>query len=733
MILKKYNHFLDLSVINENMDKAKKFMKDKFILDTAVKSLGIDNIGLDPKVAYDFDEKMKNGLKRSYTPSDLASISAENKKALTDKMKELKIGEDKVAELISVPSFDEIKKVNASVTAADGKFKKYVLFNDDPAWLYNFVYFYYYENMSIDDLNGLYARLLINKDMLKNLQIVNNGKLETRPFDLNYINIRIPNNSELLDDALGKIPRYRIYKKFESDLPSHLKRDLKGKPQIIKDKFTKVAEDWDSLYKDGSGNPLTDKEELEKADKQFKNFWGKMDLDTREGSPTKGKVVFQSKVARYANIGDLIEVAESQYKALGNTKFESFIELFDDCNDQFGNSGATQLFLMNGIMIIEVKSFGANKILNAHTSHCIKDSLSYWNQYVTEDNKQYYIYNFNLTPQDQLFTIGVTIEPKDNGRGYLRAAHDKIDRGVNPVNILGDWEKEYDLTEAATKKAKELDATNEDIEKYGALYSILRPLSSEEYKRRELVKIANMEIVKPGLSIDRIKELVRVNGADINRNEGVALLNAVQEDDLEKVTAILDLGGSAKLRTGKQSVINSAKSLEIIKLLVDRGSNITVEVYNNVCDDIDSVRFLLDSDIDPNFENSLPVRRACQGSWKSKAEPGESYLDTFKLLVEYDVKLDDHRGKFMILKWAAEYGRLDIIEEVVKLGADHGYVGAYSWMAHCEKIDKSKSKELINRLIELCEQFEPELWNALNNVFDKGKNKYVSKWWHLNI
>ena len=43
----------------------------------------------------------------------------------------------------------------------------------------------------------------------------------------------------------------------------------------------------------------------------------------------------------------------------------------------------------------------------------------------------------------------------------------------------------------------------------------------------------------------------------------------------------------------------------------------------------------------------------------------------------------------MILKWAAEYGRLDIIEEVVELGAEHGYVGAYTWMSHCEKIDIS--------------------------------------------
>jgi hypothetical protein len=261
----------------------------------------------------------------------------------------------------------------------------------------------------------------------------------------------------------------------------------------------------------------------------------------------------------------------------------------------------------------------------------------------------------------------------------------------------------------------------------------MRPLSGAEFERKKAQRVANMEIIKPGLSIERIKELVTKDGADINRDNCIALLHAVEEDNIDKAKLILDLGGLTSLRTGKQAIISVSKSLDMIKLLVERGSDITVEVYNNVCNDIDAVRFLLDAGVDPNFENSLPVRRACQGSYKSKAEPGESYLETFKLLVEYDVKLDDHRGKFMILRWAAEYGRLDIIEEVVKLGAEHGYVGAYSWMAHCEKIDKSKSKDVINKLVELCEQFEPEVWEALNKVWVPSKKQYVSKWWHLNI
>ena len=731
MILRKYNNFLDLSMINEDLNKSKKFMKDSFILNTAVNTIGLENL-IDPKQAEEIKYDMSNGQKRSFTPADFAKIDAEKKKLLTDEMRSVKIGEDKVKDLVSSPTFKEIREIKSKIKATDGNIKEYQLDRDDIAWLFNFVYFYYYENMSIEDLTGLYIRLVENKDMLKNLEINENGKIVKRPFDLNYVNIRIKNNAELLDDALAKIPNQRIYKKFEGDLPSHLKRDLKAAPQIIKDQFLEVALGFDMLFKDVKGRMLTDKEELDKADKNYKGFWGQMLEDRRQGSPTFGQNVFQSPISRYKNIRDLIENAKGYLKGLGNSQFESFYALFNSCNMQFGNAGATQMFLDKGIFIIEVKSFGANRVLNAHTSHCIKDSLSYWNSYVNsnrrgefvEENKQYYIYNFNLMSSEQLWTIGVTIEPEDNnGNGYVRAAHDKIDRGVNPVRILGDWEKEYDLKEEATKRAKDLGASDSDIEQYGALFSIMRPLGGEEFEKRKLQRAANMEIIKPGLSIDRIKDLITKEGADVNRDNCVVLLHAVVEDDLEKAELILNLGGSPNLRTGKEVIINSAKSLDMIKLLVERGSDVTGQVYNNICHDVDAVEFCMKSGIDPNFDSSLPVRRSCKGSWKSKSDIGVSYIDTFKLLVKYGAKLEDSRGRFMILKWASEYSRLDIIEEVIELGATHGYVAAYLWMSHCEKIEKAQSIETAIRLIEMAEKFEPELWDATP----------VTKKWHLNL
>ena len=735
MKLRKYNQFLDSSLVNENLDKSKKFMKDNFVLNSAVNKIGLVNL-LSDKDAKEIKYDMDNGQKKSLTPSDFVKIDAEKKKLLTDEMRSIKVSDDKIRELTNSPIFKEIRELSADVKASDGVAKVYQLDRDNIAWLYNFVYFYYYENMSIDDLKGLYIRLLENKDMLNKLEVNENGKLVERPFDLNYINIRIKNNAELLDDALGKIPNQRIYKKYEADLPAHLKRDLKTAPQIIKDQFLEVALGFDMLFKDNSGKMFTSKEDLDKADKNYKGFWGQMLEDRREGSPTFGQQVFQSPISRYKNIRDLIENGKGYLKGLGNSQFESFYETFNKCNMQFGNAGATQVFLDKGIFIIEVKSYGANRILNAHTSHCIKDSLSYWNQYVNqntrgefvEENKQYYIYNFNLMPSEQLWTIGVTIQPEDTGNGYVRAAHDKIDRQVNPITILKDWEKEYKLKEVATKRAKDLGASDGDINKYGALFCTMRPLTGEEFEKKKIQREANMEIVKPGLSIERIKELITVQGADINRDKCIVLSHAVDEDDVEKATMILNLGGSPNLREGKkEQIINRAKSLDMIKLLVKRGSDITPEVYNNICHDVDAVKFCLDSGVDPNFDNSVGIRRACKGSYVDKDNIGESYFDTIKLLIEYGAKLEDDNGKMMIFKWAGEYNRKDVIDHVIEMGAVHGFVGGYAWLAHHEKLNKEDANELGKLYFDFAKEHEPEQLKEWGES-RRGVNLYG---WHL--
>jgi hypothetical protein len=717
MIFKKYNQFLDQFSINENLDKAKKLMKDRYILTTAANQLNL----IDDETKYD----MSNGNKRSVTPLDFIKLDAEKKKELGDTMRTITVSEEQLRELISTSEFKAIRELKAEVPVQDVSGntieKEYQLDRDHMGWLGNFVYFYYYENAALLDLKALYTNLLLNKDILSNLDISVNGKITKKAFDTNYINMKVPNNMELLIDGLNRLENLRHYKRMEADLPPHLKRDLKDSPQIIKDQFLEVAMAFEML-----GG-----EDKVKHDELYKGFWGRMLMDDREGSKTKGQVVFRSPVSRYKNIRELIEKALAYAKATDNDGFNSFYKKFQDCGVKFGAMGAEEVFNENGIFVIEVKSFGANRILNAHTSHCIKDSLGQWESYVNKDrqgrqveeNKQYYIYNFNLAQSNSLFTIGVTIEPDDK-QNHIRAAHNKIDGGVasNVISILKDWGTEYDIETDAKAKAKELGATDAEISKYGGLFALLRPATSEDLEKRRQARQANIEIVKKGITLEQIKKYVTVDGADINREACKALQHAVQENDLEKAQLILSLGGSPNLKPPKEGVINDATSLEMIKLLVKNGSELTATVYNNICHDIDAVKFCLDNGLDPSFEDSLPVRRSCKGSYVSASDIGECYLDGIKMLLDYGASLTDKRGRYMIIKWAIEYGRTEVIDYVIENGGTMGFASAYTWLGHSRKLTIEDRKKLyLEYLKPLIEKYEQTEFDELP----------PNKLWHL--
>lgn len=814
MKLRRYDSFVERSkvdnnfeLLNENLEKSKKFMLDNYILSTAVKSIGLANL-LGKEKAEQIEYDMQEGNKKSLSPTDFASIDTEKKKMLTDEMKSVKIKRETLLEgdtltklsnrvgvdiinlksmnswlseygpddvlphlnkdgntvdvvvaklddsivksLITTPEFKALRELSVEATAPDGKSSTFVLDKDNIGWLSNFVYFYYVEGTDIDGLRNIYKMLIENSDLLPKLEIMEGTKLVKKPFDLNFINIRISNNAEKLIDALNRLPLQRNYNKYYKDLPRHLRADLDKEPQIIKDKFAAVAEGFEALFIDPSTEKRwSDKSKLEKADKDFKGFWGKMDKDTREGSATFGKVVFMSPIYRYKTITELIDNANGYLKSLGNSNFTSFYEKFNECNLQFGIAGAKEMFLAGGIFIIEVKSYGANRVLNGHTTHCIKDSLSQWNNYVNmdrnrnfvEENKQYYIYNFNLLSSDPMWTIGATIEPDDK-YGYLRAAHNKTDQSVQGslLRILNDWAKEYKIVDEATQKAKDLGASSEDISKYGPLFCIMRPITGEEYERKKAQRQNNIEIVKPGLSIDRIKWLViggkdengkldpKSGGADVNRLDDkkkncAALYNAVLEDDVQKAELLLDLGALPNIFDHKRNApISFAKSKEMVKLLVGRGSVLTPQVFGTICQDVETVEFCLKAGLDPNFENSFPLRASCKGSYKTANEPGEVYWDSFKLALDYGASLVDETGNFWILKWAAEYGRIDLIDFVDKeLEGRQGYVGAYCWMSMVRKRTPEDNKKTAVKLIELAEKYEPETWDALPDT----------KKWHL--
>lgn len=713
MKLFKYNQFLGDTILNENLDKSKKFMKDIYILNTAINGKGIENF-FSQSDAENLKVELDRGKGRKdleITPADCMSLTGEKRKELSAEMMKIKVDDDKLRELISTDEFKSIRELKCEV---DGK--DYQLDRDNIGWLFNFVYFYYAENISVDDLREAYIRLIQSKDLLNTFD---------KPFDLNFIDIKNTNNFERLQDFLNKIPIKRFYKKFESDLPTHLKRDLKEAPQAIKDQFSDMASGFGALTPD-----------------QIKGFWGQMMMDDREGSRTKGQIVFRSPISRFKNVRELIENGNGYLKSVGNGSFDEFYMKFQDCNLKFQNSGADQIFLDNNILIIEVKSYGANRVLNGHTTHCIVTSLNQWNNYVENDrqgrsvaeNRQYYIYNFNLLPSNSQSTIGITIEP-DPRTNYIRAAHNKTDGNVSGsfINIMKSWGEEFGINDAALVKAKQLGASDSDIEKYGPVYCLFRPITSEQLEFRRKSREAEIEIVKSGKTKEEIEEYVKRYGANINHQDRTtklcALDWAVKEDDVEKAKLIISLGGTPNLRTDKkEAIINGAKSLAMVKLLVENQSIMTPQCYETVCNDIKAVEYLLDNNVDPNFENSLPARRSCKGSFDERnyertGDKGTAYLDTFKLLVERGVKLSDARGRIMVLKWASEYGRKEILEICDQMGINSGWIGAYTWAFNSRKLNNNDLKEVAEAIIPYIEKHEPNQWKEL------GKETK----WHLSL
>jgi ankyrin repeat protein len=180
-----------------------------------------------------------------------------------------------------------------------------------------------------------------------------------------------------------------------------------------------------------------------------------------------------------------------------------------------------------------------------------------------------------------------------------------------------------------------------------------------------------------------MQRLVRDEGADVNRETGKPLENAVVENSLEKVKYLLDLGASPNLRQRSEATINKAKSLDMIKLLVNKGAELTSTVFKNIMEDTGAVEYCLKAGMDPNFENKLPIRTCCKmGS-----------LDTLKLLIKYGADMTHNRS--MPMAWAAENARKDFMEYMIDRGVTTGFAHVKRWIQHTTRFgDDAKGKAI---------------------------------------
>lgn len=644
MKLLKYDQFAGLNPMNEDVQRAKKLLKDRYLINTISKDLGF----IDDKLEYE----LSHGDKRSLSLND---FNDEQQKEIMTKLRETKLSEQQVKDIEKDPDF---RKIRTLTVESDDNTKKYILDRDNQGWVYMFTYFYFIENISLADLKDTYSKLIRFRELLDNMP---------KKLDQNFIDPNIPNNYEILIDGIDIIDSHTYVRDLYNILNRKLKDQYNKASKSIKDKFDSVAKGFKEID-----------EKQRKSD--LKNIARKMGRYNPNPNSNLEK-----------NLEDFIIDIANFLKSANNVGMSDFLDKLDDCNDKFGNFGADIAFNENGILVIEVKSFNANVMLNSNTSHCIKDSISQWNNYVGENNKQYYIYDFNIPSYEKLSVIGVTIQPNHT----IRAAHAKGDEGVSGdlVRILSKKQSEYNI-------------------KVNIFDEILLPITQEEMERRRKAKEANIKLSKGVLSIDEITELVGAGG-DINIDNSKQLNFAVIDGDYQKIVDLLNLGAKPIISSDGNAIINNAKDLKTIKLLIEYGSEITPEVFENICDDPEAVKFCLDKGIDPDFGRKSAIRRCIVGSWESQKNNGEPYLESIKLLTEYGGTLLTKEN----FRRALAYGRIDVMNYMLENGyidevAKKTPTGSLSYikkdydLSIVKKMTEKKEKEVMKYLDEKIKLYE---------------------------
>jgi hypothetical protein len=207
MKLIKYNQFLGLNSVNENLDKAKKFLKDRYLIMAAVKELDL--------LKGELGEQIKHGEKKSVTLNDFGE---DDKNKIKAKIREISLTPETVRVIESDPELKKLRELKTEVVLPNGSRKTYQLDRDNMGWLSTFTYFFFYEDASFEDLSNIYRKLIENKDIMSNLKIDVNGVLTKKAFDLNFIDTNVTNNMEKLSDGLDRLEQYRKVKKIADKL-----------------------------------------------------------------------------------------------------------------------------------------------------------------------------------------------------------------------------------------------------------------------------------------------------------------------------------------------------------------------------------------------------------------------------------------------------------------------------------------------------------------------------------
>ena len=363
-------------------------------------------------------------------------------------------------------------------------------------------------------------------------------------------------------------------------------------------------------------NPLT-KEKIEYISDSFMNFGkgedGKIDpvknkqlqdeFFIKYDWRTDGKARILKRIdyiARYRNLHDLIDGATSHIESSSKSTYTDRLDLITQANKTLSpENGAEILYMEKGVMVIEVKSFQANRIINSNTSHCIKDSLSMWDNYLSPEKyrKQFYIYDFNIPYSDNMSVMGFTMDE----HGKIIHCHLKND-------------------------AYFLDNISRHLKKLNIPDGVLVPINESEKadRRKRISKNKVIELYES--TYDEIKEAL-TEGGDVNYNNVISLKNAIKKNDKKLVDLLLSFGAQVNAR--EDLLVDCLNlDIEVLCSLVSKGIKISLINFvklKSILNKYNNLEKLLSSGLNPDLLDGVLVRESISSN----------DIDTLRLLTRY--------------------------------------------------------------------------------------------------
>jgi len=542
------------------------------------------------------------------------------------------------------------------------KIKK--MLDKHPGYVYSFTKFFFADNVPLNELETAYKRLQSYKNSKNIKPITEYAKVV--PDDLD------PRSGfERMTDDLDNADTDKVVAEFVAQFPGafvvkvganqgrevpSIKDEYRKASQTIKDKVKGIALAFETVCTDEDGN-----------------------VDVK--ACMSNKLVFYKSTKRYQSLNELLNAANANLKSANNLGVSKMIKSISMVNDKYGEiNGAEIVFNENEILVVEIRSFQANRLLNANTKHCIKDTISYWNSYIGGDDmytKQYYIYNFNLLPSENNSVIGVTIDKKHD----IYAAHAKDDGDVKSSlkRLLTSFKSTYDLS--------------------GDIYNeVLIPMTESEIEMKRRRVVANRELVKPNLTIGQLTQYIK-DGGDPNVNNGTPLVNAIKANEIEIAQELItNLGAITDIGSASEYPIKYSTSFDMIKMLVEHDATISSALINqeNILGDPEIMKFLLENGANPNDGKGLSIRNAAK----------KGYAKTIALLIEYGGNLDSRAG--LTVNVTLEHADPECSRIVVDYLADHKMLSAekmektMKWLTRSSKIKKEDKLMIFTMIKDKC-------------------------------